>query len=489
MKKKSLLLLSLIFLMPIIANAQDSTNITDVLEDSFYKANDATTEFGTLAILEVREKTVNMWRALVKWNITDQLPVDVEVMNATACLYLNTNGDSDNITAYHVLDHGWSGENETTINWNNQVCGTGFNNAAECNLEPLDSINVTTTGYNCWNITDAYFNEIGQNITIAFKTPELLNLASEDEFSSREGANTPYLEVYHTELTNLTLIHETVLNLGENNLIQGNYSYLESGLAVINATCNLTFDSDSVLMPFNNSTQFYEGYIIPDEIGIFDFTVNCTAEQHVTQIQNASTLSYFLSAEPYNITVGLFENLNGTVPYKDEFSSIMVEGLDYNCTLITGFEACWRVEEYNDGVAYFNETSAVGNLSFWYYSGSVTQNCDLCPPNLETFNTAKLLGTFIFDQNRTELFLYVDVQELDFWKAASRGFWTYGILIIGIIVAIVVAILVAVGLFMTTKNTTASFMAGLLAFVILIYILMFFNVIPDISGFGISDII
>jgi hypothetical protein len=370
------------------------------------------------------------------------------------------------------------------MNWNNQPCGTGFNNTSNCNLTIQDEQIVDSSGWFCWNVTNAV-NEVWENneteFAFSLKTYENDTVASSDLYRSKEYINTetrPYLNISQGLETNLNVISDVIFGLGITNLVQANYTLLNDSSLILNATCNLSFDGDSGLMTYDNISLLYEIYVIPEELGILNLTVNCTKESYEPQIENSSTTVFFISGTPYNISVKLFEDLNGSTPYLDEFAYILINAIDYNCSVLTGYNACWRIGEYNNGVAYINDTVAIGNFSVWYYSGELIQECDLCPPVYETLNTVKFLGDFVFDSDRTELYLFVDVFELNFILTLMRFVGTWGLIIVGFVIAFAIAI--AVFWFMG-KNLGV----GILAFILTLWFLMIIGVVPDISD-GIS---
>lgn len=477
--KKKILIIPLFFLI-LISNVKAQTEINyTILSDSHVRSNQPNNNFGTTTNIQVLDNSGGtIMRSYLTANMSD-IVSGVEIINATLCYYLSSDGTTTNISVYEVTN--LNGTIETTITWNNQPCGTSFDNTTNCNLTIIDTQDTTGTGWYCWNVQEKiqeYYTEEKNNITFALKSQENTS-STVDVFDSREnGGNTPYLNVIHSELTNLSLNYETIFLIGESNLLEINYSMLESGLIVDNATCNVSFGEDYATANYNNSTGLYEVYIIPDEHGIFGFNVDCSAIYHTPQVQNVSVNSYFFSGTPYNVSVRMFTELNASEEnsYIDDFANIILRFEDYNCSTINpdGTSECYVTQEYEEGEALFQDLIGIGNTTLYYYSGLLTTGEYFEQPNYETFNALKYLGNFEFNENRTQLWLYIDEAEINFMLTLQRFALTYGLLIVGVIIAFAVAI----GVFWFSGK---NFAVGFFAFIITLYLLMVIGVIPDIS--------
>ncbi len=473
MKKKSLLIIPTIFLMLILFNSVKaqtvSYNITDVLGDSYVQKSAPTSVLGGLSYWLVSEDSTHSTRAYLSFNISS-IPLNVTIVQAQMCASVTVDQSSQNVSAYHLLINDWS---EGALNWNNQPCGTNFTNTTNCNLTIQDTTQVNGYGWFCWNVTKCVtraYNDSDINASWVLKTPENSSVLW-DSFSSKEGSNTPYLEITYLPIeTNLTLFFEDYFAIGENNLVQANYTLYSDSSPIINATCNFNSSEGNATMTYNNVTELYEIYVIPLEVGIVTFNVTCTKSPYEPQYETKDYIAGVFAGNPYNISIYLWENRNATTPYLDEFANILIEALDYNCTPITSYQSCWRMDEYNNGVAHINETIAIGNFSIWYYSGEIYQSCEICPPNLETFNDLMFLGNFIFNENRTRLDLWVNPAELNFWSELKGFALTYGIMVLGLIIAIASAVFI----YWFTGKSMLSF----IIFILVLLSLILLGVLP-----------
>lgn len=83
------------------------------------------------------------------------------------------NLDEVNISVYEVYSDNL---NESTITWNNQICGTNFNNSEFCNLTKIDYINFPVpfaSGWYSWDVTETLSKNIGnQTATFIFRVED-----------------------------------------------------------------------------------------------------------------------------------------------------------------------------------------------------------------------------------------------------------------------------------------------------------------------------
>jgi hypothetical protein len=306
-----------------------------------------------------------------------------------------------------------------------------------------------------------------------------------DCYISNDSPSEPFLRIeYNPILTNLTITYDDYFAINQNNLVTANYTLYSDSSPIENATCFFNSTTGAANMTYNPNNTLYEIYVIPDQddIGVVTFSVDCSKIPLEPQYEEQLYTAGVFAGEPYNITIGLFENLNATTPYIDEFAYILLHGTDYNCTFVTGYEECWRISEYNDGIATFNDTLAVGNFSIYFISSSVTSTCDLCPPIYEnTPRNLKHLGDFIFDQNRNELYLYISPFEMNWQREIIDWAFTSGFSLILLLLALVIAL--GIGLLVFTKGGQ-NLGATILAIVVGLIFTMFF--LERITGIDIG---
>jgi len=178
------------------------------LRDTWVWSNAADTNYGGDATMLLQDRTTRMGRIHIMFNIS-AVPSSVTVRDARLCLYMSNNGNTLSGSVYHVKDHTWDGQTEASITWNNQVCGTLFNEAADCNLTAESTQNpITAVGWYCWNVTKMFnveYNSGDKNLTIVVRSPETAGLTG-DTFCTKEGAaapcnvaERPYLNVTYTD--------------------------------------------------------------------------------------------------------------------------------------------------------------------------------------------------------------------------------------------------------------------------------------------------
>ncbi len=487
-----MLLLTLFLLIPLIINSANATlisyNITDVLDDSYVQKSAPTSVLGGLSYWLISEDSTHSTRAYISFNISS-IPQNVTIVQAQMCASVTVDQSSQNVSAYHLLINDWS---EGTLNWNNQPCGTNFTNSTYCNLTVQDTTQVNGYGWFCWNVTKCVtraYNESDINASWVLKTPENSSVLW-DSFSSKEGSNIPYLEItYEPLLTNLTLEYEDFFAINENNLVTVNYTTYGDSLTIENATCYFDSTTGSANMTYNATSELYEIIVIPDteDVGIVTFNVTCSKLPFEPQFEEQTYTAGVFAGTPYNITIGLYSNLTALPEHKyiDEFAYIMLHATDYNCTSITGYENCWRISPYTNGISNINSTIAIGNFSIYFYSGSVTQTCTICPPYYETFTNLKHLGNFRFNENRTELYLYVSAYELNWERALMDWMLTTGVGILGLAIALTVAGLLAIIMFAKGGQNVALSVA---TFIITVWIVIVFIEITFGINLGLSSI-
>ncbi len=170
----------------------DSDNSGDAYVKS---AGDADKNFGTSILL----KTGGVARIYLRFNIS-AIPVNQNIDNATLCLYITNTKKTQLLNVSHVYV-GWQ---EDTITWNNQPCGTGFDNSADCNLTSESFVQMDS-GFEytwlCWNVADMVGKEYdagNKNVSMILYTSD----ADINSFYSKEYSDSslwPYLNItYHT---------------------------------------------------------------------------------------------------------------------------------------------------------------------------------------------------------------------------------------------------------------------------------------------------
>jgi len=122
-----------------------------------------------IGAVRITDPSTLIFRSYIKFNKT-AIPNGTTFIGATLNLYESDNTDTGiPVCLYHVTTDVWA---EDTITWNNQPCGTAFDNASACNLTPL--FNTSSDGSDRWHVFDIYpvvkntYN-ITKNISFAIK--------------------------------------------------------------------------------------------------------------------------------------------------------------------------------------------------------------------------------------------------------------------------------------------------------------------------------
>lgn len=163
-------------------------------------AGDANKNFGTSTIL----KTGDIARTYLLFNIS-AIPENQEIDNATLCLYVKTKKDQ-----LINISHVYTDFSESTITWNNQPCGTEFDNSANCNLTTESSAQMNSSfeyTWRCWDIKNGVgkaYDDNDDNFKAVLYTAD----ADINEFYSKEYSNSdlwPYLNVTYSETSSDTI--------------------------------------------------------------------------------------------------------------------------------------------------------------------------------------------------------------------------------------------------------------------------------------------
>jgi len=166
--------------------------------DAYVRGDKPTTNYGSDSILLVKGDSP-VRNSYSIFNISS-IPENQKVDNATLCLYLYQDEASQNISAHHVYAD-WQ---ENTITWNNQPCGTNFDNSTNCNLTAesnLSNNGLQDNTWQCWDVKNMVGKEYKNNskkVSIALHT---INIGNADEFYSKEYTDSslwPYLNITYS---------------------------------------------------------------------------------------------------------------------------------------------------------------------------------------------------------------------------------------------------------------------------------------------------
>ena len=280
---------------------------TEDLNDAGVKSSYPDNNYGYDSVARVGNRTTSKYRAYFQYSLS-QLGSNITIINST--FYVNTiggtAGGTNIVGIYRILNNNWVSSvdgsilNEGTITWNNQPCGTDFDNSTNCNLTYYDSKNlpiIGTTSFNCTKLINNTIEDGFTNVSIAFN---YVSSNVESQISTKEhNPSTTRLEITYKSNTPLVTLN-TPLNkeyLADNNVtlncsaissiyelsnitLYGNFSGIweknktnnVSGLDVENTTTfNVILHDNTYLWNcLAKNTQNYEAFSVPNRTFIVD---------------------------------------------------------------------------------------------------------------------------------------------------------------------------------------------------------------------------
>lgn len=289
-------------------------------KDAYVKGDAANTNKGSDPELLVKWGTPKR-NSYLEFNISS-IPDNQIIDNSTLCLYLWNDQGSQTIGAYHVTEN-W---NESEITWNNQPCGTDFDNASACNLtaeSTLSNDGSQDDTWQCWdilNMVDEEYNSNSEKISIVLHTEDS---GSADKFHSKEYSNLslwPYLNItYHTSDTippNVT-INSPTNSTSTTNSITFNIT-TEEALSV--DSCLYTLDSGLNNFTMSNSSTAMDDYTASNTSmsqGSHTATFYCNDSNN--NLNNSESVTFFIDSISPTIsldspqdgsTIGFNESIN-----------------------------------------------------------------------------------------------------------------------------------------------------------------------------------
>ncbi len=184
-------------------NAQNKTNLSDS-----YVLKSSDSNFGTSQDLITYNSPVHTSRSYLRFNISG-VPSTATINNAlvTLNLYWNEQTDNDKDTPIHEVFQDWSENGINGITWNNQPCGTDFNNSGNCNLTPEMNVTANVPQNYTWNVSNMVKRALLQgykNVSFVIKRTDE-NTAGQNNhiYRSRENtdqSNSPTLMIDFTPI-------------------------------------------------------------------------------------------------------------------------------------------------------------------------------------------------------------------------------------------------------------------------------------------------
>ena len=197
-------------------------NETENLEDARVYNNEPNNNFGVSTELHVVDFEGHFVRSYIRFNISS-IPLGSIIEESGLFLYLFECEICEVaplvVDVHHVYNKTWvegsesadnaSGQgSNTNITWNNQPCGTAFDDSAQCNLTAEDSVNISLGAmvvWIQWNVTNLVkkdYDENNNNVSLVLKSQSEGDGFEVELFYSKEGGVTslrPYLNITYTE--------------------------------------------------------------------------------------------------------------------------------------------------------------------------------------------------------------------------------------------------------------------------------------------------
>ncbi|MBT7903637.1 DNRLRE domain-containing protein [Candidatus Woesearchaeota archaeon] len=185
-------------------NGTVNLTYSDLADDASVWEYSPDTNYGARDFMRLYERGSRRSRAYLTFNFPPSLTSSITANEAQLCAYEHRISNVvSSVNAYHV--YGAAFVSEENITWNNQPCGTSFDNSFNCNLTNLDSVDMVSRSMNrvhCWDVTEALNLELAlanSRITLALKRATetqigygFAELASKEY---RDISKAPYLQV------------------------------------------------------------------------------------------------------------------------------------------------------------------------------------------------------------------------------------------------------------------------------------------------------
>lgn len=187
-----------VFIMILVIPTINATPINlSVTKDSQVEKYNPNLNYGMTTTLEIRDNVGLSKRLYLFFENT--LPLNSSISSGMLCLYLSTIGSTNYSNVYYVYNDWKNGSgtnflNETEITWNNQPCGTNFDNSTNCNLTLLATNITASIGFTCFEVTSAV-NVSVRNHSFVVKTNETSSFTNTIFNSKQFGIESqkPYL--------------------------------------------------------------------------------------------------------------------------------------------------------------------------------------------------------------------------------------------------------------------------------------------------------
>ena len=356
MNQKRLFLIPAMLLLVLNSVIADSGVLTlqepdvDNIEDSYVQANDPTAPKGTQTNLFTRTLGVDEYIYLLF--ITRNLSQETTITNAT--LYIWSTTEEDHGLNIHEVNATWD---EEILTWNNQPCGVGFDNAANCNLTSAgltpDGVVDTWYPFEATAMVKKAVAEGRGNISMALK-PVAEGGTTTQIFSSKENAD---------------VIHRPILNITWENATQPTPEFTITAVDAYDESTINFFNVTVFNTTYKNSTNTSIGSLVYSNLGGL-MNINITSNQ------SGGYFSRYYS--DYNVSSNLVASLTQSYLSLNVTDLLTGSGLS-SFTVDTNYSTYQGTNGYillpsNAGFHTFNITSSQYPLHEFSYTISALEN-------------------------------------------------------------------------------------------------------------------
>jgi len=336
--------------------------------DTYVASGSPNKNFGDIDNLHVRMQSPTR-RSYLMFNVSS-IPSNQKIDNSTLCMYMYDDISDDEIFVHHVYNKSWcegdggnDGSPECEITWNNQPCGTNFDNSSQCNL--TEESYLTNDGsqddtWQCWdirNIVEKEYLNSSERVSMVLVT----NFSgSADKFRSKEYSNSslwPYLNItYSPADLNPPYFNITFPEQGGiygYNVINLNYTSLDSEGNLDSCWYNIDDGANISLAGCQNTT------------------LNVSEGNHLIYLF-ANDTSGNLNSTGINFTINLGPPIiNITYPLNNSFVPSLFFYINYtpldadldSCELFGDFSGNWSLIQINSSVINNQTNSFIINSS------------------------------------------------------------------------------------------------------------------------------
>lgn len=323
MKKYLGLAMPLLLLILFSVGAAAQTTImlgeNNVTDDTYVDESQSTTNFGSSQAFYVEDYSgTDDYRAYMIIDVTS-LPEGItalQVVSATYNGYVYANDGNQNLEVFvhNVYDVFWdlTSDPESNMDWSNQVCGTNFDDSADCDLTAMDNQTWKPASWVQMDVTEAVRHAVSQgnnNVSLAFKSAETVqskyaSIASKEHSGPRHFINVTYdLSIVSDGVT----INDSTYNVSSSDpdCIEWRTSTTTSCTSS-DTTPTVKFETDKAAWCAISG----EDKNFTDINAIGGDSRNCTGGQGTTSHSCTLTAQDELTAEISNIYIGC-QNFNG----------------------------------------------------------------------------------------------------------------------------------------------------------------------------------